>query len=80
MAARKKKILKSSKKCLCGGDCHASDAWLPGYLLIGFGLLAVPINLGLIGGMDWAKGWPLLLALIGVVLVVKLELCRSRSK
>jgi len=80
MAVKKKKSVKSSKKCMCGDDCHAIDSWLPGYLLMGFGLLALPINFGILEGMEWAKAWPLMLVLVGAALVVKIELCRGKSK
>jgi len=80
MVVRKKKIAKPAKKCFCGDDCHAFDAWLPGFLLTCLSLIALPLNFGLVDGMDWAKAWPLIPAIIGIVLVVKVELCRSRQK
>ena len=79
-ATGKAKSSKSPSKCkVCGGDCHDPHARLPGYLLIAAGLLAVPLNFGLIGGLEFAKAWPLLLVLFGFAVLVKVELCRSRS-
>ncbi len=80
MVAKKKKAANFSKNCACGGDCHAIDSWLPGYLLIGFGSLALPLNFGVLEGLEPLKAWPVLMVLAGVVLVVKIELCRSKSK
>jgi hypothetical protein len=81
MVAKKKgKAVKSSDDCMCGDGCHAMDSWLPGYLLIGFGVLALPLNFGVLQGMEVLRAWPVLMILIGIVLVVKIELCRSRSK
>lgn len=77
--ARKKKIDKSSRNCMCGDNCHALDAWLPGYLLICLGFLALSVNFGLLDTMTWAKAWPLLLVLGGVVMVIKVELCRRST-
>lgn len=51
---------------------------LPGYLLIAFGLLALPINFGLLPGLEWLKAWPLLLVLFGVAFVVKTVLSKGR--
>lgn len=74
---KKTKKAKPSRKCVCGDGCHDHGSWLPGYLLMGFGALALPINFGLMEGMEWAKAWPVLLVLAGLALVVKIELCRQ---
>ena len=84
MPPRKKKKRSVAKKqprksCSCGDQCHEEHSHLPGYLLIAFGLLALPVNFGLIPGMDWLKSWPLLLVLFGVTMVAKVAICRSRS-
>ncbi|MDD5339750.1 MAG: DUF5668 domain-containing protein [Candidatus ainarchaeum sp.] len=81
MVAKKKvNAVKSSDNCMCGDGCHAMDSWLPAYLLICFGALALPINFGVLQGLEVLKAWPVLMILVGIVLVVKIELCRSRSK
>ncbi|MBU0532248.1 hypothetical protein KKB44_02020 [Candidatus Micrarchaeota archaeon] len=69
---KSKKVAKPSPKC-CGENPH-----LPGYLLIAFGLLALPLNFGLIPGLEWAKAWPLLLVLFGIAMVVKTVLAKGR--
>ncbi len=74
--ASKKKSDKSSRNCMCGDNCHDLDAWLPGYLLICLGLLALAVNFGILDSVSWARAWPLLLVLGGAVMVVKVELCR----
>ena len=76
----KKKTNKEYLRCYCGADCHDEHAHLPGYLLIALGLLALPINLGFIPGLEWAKAWPLLLVLFGFVLLAKVSICRMKSK
>jgi|GEM_PF-1475234 len=78
-AARKRPALKasSSANCFCGSNCHERHARLPGYLLIALGMMAVPLNFGLLPAVDWAKAWPLLLVLFGFVLVVRTTLCRK---
>ncbi|MFH1393330.1 MAG: DUF5668 domain-containing protein [Candidatus Micrarchaeota archaeon] len=65
-----------STKCFCGSSCHDEHARLPGYLLIALGIMAVPLNFGMLPSMDWAKAWPLLLVLFGFVMVVRATLCR----
>jgi hypothetical protein len=66
-------------RCICG-ECGDPHAHLPAYLLIAFGLMTLPINFGLIGGLEFAKAWPLLLVMIGFVLLVKVQLCRLKGK
>lgn len=79
--ARKKRSTKAKPKNH-GRDFYkeALDpyAHLPGYLLIAFGLLALPLNFGLLGGMEWVKAWPLLLVLFGFSILAKVAICRSR--
>lgn len=77
--------LKKSKSarpasCACGDNCHEEHSHLPGLLIAGLGLIALPLNFGLISGLEWARAWPLLLVVIGVIMAVKVTICRSRSK
>jgi len=58
-------------------DPHAK---LPAYLLIAFGLLALPLNFGLIDGLEFAKAWPLLLIMFGFVLLAKVYICKVKVK
>jgi hypothetical protein len=44
---------------------------LPGYLLIAWGLMTLPLNFGLVPGLEWAKAWPLILVLFGIIFIVK---------
>lgn len=70
---------KVQKGCTCGSSCHEDDAHLPGFLLAAIGLLALPINFGLIPGMEWALAWPLLIVFIGLVLVLRVNICRTQN-
>ncbi|MCI0504043.1 hypothetical protein L0Y65_05020 [Candidatus Micrarchaeota archaeon] len=72
----KKVQMKGSPGCRCGSNCHEDDAHLPGLLLAALGLLALPINFGLIPGMEWALAWPLLIVFVGVVLALRVNICR----
>jgi hypothetical protein len=65
--------------CVCGSDCHDEHSHLPGLLLAALGLLALPINFGLIPGMEWALAWPLLIVFLGIVLALRVSICRSQS-
>jgi hypothetical protein len=76
---RKSKSTKKERLCVCGSDCHDTHSHLPGLLLSALGLLALPINFGLIPGMEWALAWPLLLVLVGAVMVAKVAICKSSS-
>ncbi len=81
MAKRKKTKTKKSSalKCACG-ECVDPHARLPAYLLIAFGLMTLPINFGMIDGLEFAKAWPLLLVMIGCVLLAKVQLCKVKAK
>mgnify|MGYP001187607845 CR=1 FL=1 len=81
MPSKKKstKIESVRKTCVCGSDCHDEHSHLPGLLLVAFGMLALPINFGLIPGMEWALAWPLLIVLIGAAMVMKVGICRGSS-
>jgi hypothetical protein len=37
----------------------------------GGGLMTLPLNFGLMPGLEWAKAWPLILVLFGIVFIVK---------
>lgn len=45
-------------------------AHLPGALLLGLGLVALPINFDLIPGLEVAKAYPILISLVGIVMLV----------
>jgi len=75
---RKSKEKKPSKSCTCGDNCH-EESHLPGLLLAAFGVLGLQANFDLIDGAVWLKAWPLFVVLIGVVLMAKVSICRSRS-
>jgi len=75
MPPRKKTI----SRCFCGDNCHEKHSHLPGLLLAGLGLVALPLNFGLVAGLEWARAWPLVLVLIGTILVAKVGICRSKS-
>ena len=81
MVKRKK---TKAKKATHGHDfyreAHDRHAHLPGYLLIAFGLLAIPLNFGMVDGFEFAKAWPLLLVLFGVAILAKVQICRKKSK
>lgn len=80
---KKKKSGKSKKSGKCSCECCAArndqHAHLPGYLLIAFGLLALPINFGMIEPLEFAKAWPLLLVIFGFVLLAKVQICRIKK-
>jgi hypothetical protein len=78
-AKSKDSAAASRKGCVCGHSCHEDDAHLPGLLLLGLGLVALPINLGLVSGMEWALAWPLLIVFVGIVLALRVNICRMSS-
>ncbi|MDD5171597.1 MAG: hypothetical protein PHF60_01020 [Candidatus ainarchaeum sp.] len=75
---RKSSEKKSRSVCTCGDNCTEKHSHLPGLLLATFGILGLEANYGLLG-MDALRAWPLFLVLIGIVLAVKVTICRSRS-
>ncbi|NYZ77221.1 hypothetical protein H0O02_02805 [Candidatus Micrarchaeota archaeon] len=81
--AKKKKTAKGKKiekaGCICGGSCTDRGARLPGYLLIAFGLLALPINYDLIASLEFARAWPLFLVIFGFVLLAKVQICKIKG-
>jgi hypothetical protein len=80
MPPKKKSAKKESRNiCLCGDNCHDEHAHLPGLLLAALGLLALPLNFGLIPGVEWAQAWPVLMVCIGMVLALKVSICRIKS-
>lgn len=78
--AKPKSSSKGPKSCICGSECYDKHANLPGYILIALGLVAIPLNLGMMGGFDLARAWPLLFVLFGFVLLAKVQLCRHKSR
>jgi len=82
MPPRKKRTKKEKparSSCICGDNCHENHSHLPGLLLMGIGLIALPLNFGIVSGFEWARAWPLVIVLIGAVLVAKVGICRGRS-
>ena len=67
-SARKTAVKKSNKE----------NPFLPGYLMIAFGFLALPLNFGLVPGFEWLKAWPLLLVLFGVAVVTRELLAKGK--
>jgi len=55
------------------------NPYLPGYLLIALGLLALPLNFGLIDALEFAKAWPLLMVIFGFVLIAKVKICKIKG-
>jgi len=64
---------------VCDGNCHEEHAHLPGYLLMAFGLLALPLNLDIWPTLSWAKAWPVVMVMLGLVFLVKVSLCKRVS-
>ena len=85
MATRKKRVKskaavpRAAKSCYCG-SCNHPYAHVPGYLLASLGIVSLPFSMNLVSGMGWAVvGWPILLILFGVVLIVKAIVCSSKK-
>lgn len=75
---KKKPARKSSSAAKSPAKKHdIRDAHLPGYLMIAFGLIGLGINFDLLGGMTWAKAYPLLAILFGAVALVKVIISRD---
>ena len=72
----KRKPAKKSKPAAKKSH-NVRDAHLPGYLMIAFGLIGLGINFDLMGGMTWAKAYPLLAVLFGAVALVKVIISRD---
>lgn len=77
MPPKKKARKKPAKKAPAVKHHSVRDSHLPGYLMIAFGLLGLGINYDLLGGMDWAKAYPLLAVLFGIVALVKVVLSKD---
>lgn len=73
----KKKPVKKSASKPSPKKHEVRDAHLPGYLMIAFGLIGLGINFDLLGGMTWAKAYPLLAVLFGAVALVKVIISRE---
>lgn len=74
-----KKISVDNAICVCGGNCHDEHSHLPGLLLTAAGLVALPLNFGMVAGLEWAQAWPLALVVLGIILSVKVLICKNRS-
>ncbi len=61
--------MPSKKKPVVKRDLHG-DSHLPGALLLGLGLIALPINFDLIPGLEAAKAYPILISLFGIVMLI----------
>ncbi|HSB47847.1 MAG TPA: hypothetical protein VLD37_07585 [Candidatus Bilamarchaeum sp.] len=61
--------MPSKKKTAKTAAAH-DDSHLPGALLLGLGLLALPINFDLVPGLEVAKAYPILVSLLGIVMLV----------
>lgn len=77
MPPKKKTRKKTAKKAPAVKNHKVQDSHLPGYLMIAFGLLGLGINYNLIGGMNWAKAYPLLAVLFGIVALVKVVISKD---
>ncbi len=75
MPPRKKPGKKTRKKPEKKPEVR--DAHLPGYLMIAFGLLGLGVNFDLFSGMTWAKAYPWLAVLFGIVALVKLAISKD---
>jgi hypothetical protein len=81
MVTRKKrsKSKQAAKSCYCG-SCNHPHAHVPGYVLASLGIVSLPFTMGLVPGFGWvAAGWPILLILFGIVLLVKAIICSSKK-
>ena len=78
--AKAPKAKTVSNGCICGGECHDPHANLPGYILIALGVIAIPLNFGMVNGLDFTRAWPLLFVLFGFVLLAKVQFCRKKSR
>jgi len=78
MPPRKRSKKRAAKKAERALSSEEENPHLPGYLLIAFGLMALPLNFGLVPGLEWAKAWPLLLVLLGITYVAKTVLAKGR--
>lgn len=76
-AIRKAPARPSRRECVCGDNCHDDHSHLPGLLLAAFGLLALPLNFGMIPGLEWALAWPVFFVIVGVVMALRVSICRS---
>lgn len=55
------------------------DSHLPGALLLGLGLIALPINFDMIPGLEVAKAYPILISLMGLVMLIASRLEKTSS-
>ena len=71
LASQVKKTTKSKV------ESEVRDAHLPGYLMIAFGILGLGINFEVFADMSWAKAYPWLAILFGIVALVKLAISKD---
>jgi len=74
MPPRKKKPRKKAPKKAESGKNYPH---LPGYFMIAFGLMGMGLNFDLFPGLEWAKAYPLLAVLLGIVVLVKVAISRE---
>jgi len=75
-----KKLEVKKESCVCG-SCDHPNPGLPGYLLISLGLVLLPVTLGFLPEFEWvAKGWPLLVVMLGFVMIAKATICSIKSE
>lgn len=74
-----KVVAAPSDTCVCGANCSSTDAYLPGYLFLVLGVVTVPINLGLIPGLEAGLAWPLVFFVVSAIAFAKVALCRGKN-
>ncbi len=79
---RSKAVKNAAKSCYCG-SCNHPHAHVPGYIIASLGIVSLPFTMGVVPGFSWvgtvASGWPILLILLGVVLIVKAVICSGKK-
>jgi len=72
----------AAKSCYCG-SCDHPHAHVPGYIIASLGIVSLPFTMGVVPGFSWmgslAAGWPILLILFGIVLIVKAIICSGKK-
>ncbi len=70
---------RAARSCHCG-SCNHPHAHVPGYIVAGLGIVSLPFTMGVVPGFGWmTSGWPILLILFGVVLIVKAIICSGKK-
>ena len=71
--------VKVNAPCFCG-SCDHPHAHVPGYIVASLGIVSLPFTMGVVPGFAWAaSGWPILLILFGIVLIVKAIICSGKK-